>query len=160
MMFLNGIKYVTTLGVITISCSVMASPYGDSDVLFGCVIKGKTTKEVAVLRNNNEVTYLFGKSDINGGSGVIPEITLVKNVRQLSQAWNYSRAEGVSIHTLNIPENEYTYSIFYIDDGKNTDGEITVLKQGKEISTIKCDDIWEQHLGDGNMMNGIPDESD
>jgi hypothetical protein len=62
--------------------------------LFGCFIKGKTTKEVAVLRNNNEVTYLFGKSDINGGGGVIPEITLVKNVSQLSQAWNYSRAEG------------------------------------------------------------------
>jgi hypothetical protein len=91
MKFLNEIKYVITLGVIT-SCSVMASPYGDSDVLFGCIIKGKTTKEVAVLRNNNEVTYLFGKSDINGG-GVIPEITL-KNVSQLSQAWNYSRAEG------------------------------------------------------------------
>jgi hypothetical protein len=87
---------------------------------------------VAVLRNNNEVTYLFGKSDINGGGGVIPEITLVKNVSQLSQAWNYSRAEGVSIHTLNIPENEYTYSVSYIDDGKNTDGEITVLKQGKK----------------------------
>jgi hypothetical protein len=33
MKFLNGIKYVTALGVITISCSVMASPYGDSDVL-------------------------------------------------------------------------------------------------------------------------------
>lgn len=82
----------------------MASPYRDSDVLFGCVIKGKTTKEVAVLRNKNEVTYIFGKSDINGSCGVIPEITLVKNVSQLSQAWNYSRAEGVSIHTLNIPE--------------------------------------------------------
>jgi len=91
---------------------------------------------------------------------VIPEITLVKNVSQLSQAWNYSRAEGVSIHTLNIPENEYTYSVSYIDDGKNTDGEITVLKQGKEISTIKCDDVWEQHLGDSNMMHGIPDESE
>ncbi|QLS53418.1 hypothetical protein HV314_04310 [Citrobacter sp. RHBSTW-00887] len=158
MKFLNGIKYVTALGVVTISCSVIASPYGDSDVLFGCFIKGKTTKEVAVLRNNNEITYLFGKSDINGGGGVIPEITLVKNVSQLSQSWNYSRAEGVSIHTLNIPENEYTYSISYIDDGKNTDGEITILKQGKEISTIKCDDIWEQHLGDSNMMHGIPDE--
>ncbi|HFV5779998.1 TPA: hypothetical protein ACH9UB_004925, partial [Escherichia coli] len=84
--------------------------------------------------------------------------TLVKNVSQLSQAWNYSRAEGVSIHTLNISENDYTYSVSYIDDGKNTDGEITVLKQGKEISTIKCDDVWEQHLGDSNMMHGIPDE--
>lgn len=82
MRFLKKLKYVITLGVITASCSVMASPYGDSDVLFGCIIKGKTTKEVAVLRNNNEVTYLFGKSDINGG-GVIPEITLVKNVIQL-----------------------------------------------------------------------------
>ena len=121
MIFLNGIKYVTALGVITISCSVMASPYGDSDILFGCVIKGKTTKEVAVLRNNNEVTYLFGKSDINGSGGVIPEITLVKNVSQLSQAWNYSRAEGVSIHTLNIPENEYTYSVSYIPEGKKND---------------------------------------
>lgn len=109
------------------------------------------------MRNDNDVTYLFGKSDINEG-GVIPETTLVKNVSQLSQAWNYSRAEGVSIHTLNIPENEYTYSVSYIDDGKNTDGEITVLKQGKEISTIKCDDVWEQHLGDSNMMHGIPDE--
>ena len=47
-----------------------------------------------MLRNNNEVAYLFGKSDINGDGGVIPEITLVKNVSQLSQAWNYSRAEG------------------------------------------------------------------
>jgi hypothetical protein len=87
---------------------------------------------VAVLRNNNEVTYLFGKSDINGGSGVIPEITLVKNVSQLSQTRNYSRAEGVSIHTLNIPEIDYTYSVSYIDNGKNTDGKITVLKQEKK----------------------------
>lgn len=55
MKFLKKLKYVITLGVITASCSVMASPYGDSDVLFGCIIKGKTTKEVAVLRNNNEV---------------------------------------------------------------------------------------------------------
>ncbi|EOG7984008.1 TPA: hypothetical protein N3518_004765 [Klebsiella pneumoniae] len=159
MKFLNGIKYVTALGVVTISCSVIASPYGDSDVLFGCIIKGKTTKEVVVLRNNNEVTYLFGKSDIDGGGGVIPEITLVKNVSQLSQTWNYSRAEGVSIHTLNIPENDYTYSVSYIDNGKNTDGKITVLKQGKEIGVIKCDDIWEQHLDDNSMMHGIPDEN-
>lgn len=55
MKFLNGIKYVAALGGITISCSVMALPYGDSDVFFGCVLKGKTTKEVAVLRNDNEV---------------------------------------------------------------------------------------------------------
>ena len=90
---------------------------------------------------------------------VIPEITLVKNVSQLSQTWNYSRTEGVSVHTLNIPENEYTYSVSYIDDGKEIDGGITVLKQGKEISTIRCDDIWEQHLDDNNMMHGIPDEN-
>lgn len=57
-------------GLITASCLVMASHYGDSDVLFGCIIKGKTTKEVAVLRNDNDVTYLFGKSDINEGGGL------------------------------------------------------------------------------------------
>ncbi|MEC5321541.1 hypothetical protein VSX61_21890 [Brenneria populi subsp. brevivirga] len=45
MKFLKKLKYVITLGIITASCSVMASPYGDSDVLFGCIIKGKTTKE-------------------------------------------------------------------------------------------------------------------
>ena len=80
MEFLKKLEYMIALGLNSISCSVMASPYGDLDVLFGCIIKGKTTKEVAVLRNNNKVTYLFGKSDITGGGGVIPEITLVKNV--------------------------------------------------------------------------------
>ena len=61
MRFLKKLKYVITLGVITASCSVMASPYGDSDVLFGCIIKGKTTKEVAdtYIEHTRKRVYLL-----------------------------------------------------------------------------------------------------
>ena len=142
----NMIKCVTGVGLTFISTSVLASPYDGSSVLFGCFINGKVNKEVTVLRNDKEVTYMFGKSDPTGENGVEPEIKLTKNIKELNKSWNYSRAEGVSLHTLNIPNKDYVYSISYLDNGKDQSGEVTVIKSGKQIALIECNDVWEQHL--------------
>ncbi|MEN3752089.1 hypothetical protein ABC733_03415 [Mangrovibacter sp. SLW1] len=135
------------------SCAT-ASPYSD-DVLFGCFFNSqKVPKEAVVLRSSDTVTYLYGKQ---GDNGVIPEITVRKNVSQLTQSWHNSRSEGVSLYELSIPNGQYAYNIGYTSKGGKTSGDIGIYKNGEYVSSLTCTDVWENNLDSRELMQGIPD---
>ncbi|PHI32249.1 hypothetical protein [Budvicia aquatica] len=147
---------VVSLSLATLSAS--ASPYGDADVLFGCFIqKGKTQKEVVVLKNDENIIYMYGKQDPNGESGLMPEITIKTTVSQIAKEWLYSQVDAVSIHNLNIPNGPYTYQVSYTEHGNEKYGYLTVLKNGNAVSLFECQAVWEQNLNNDDLMKDIPD---
>lgn len=156
---LKSIKIIGCMSLLMVSGSVLASPYGDADVLFGCIIKGKANKEAVVLRNGDDITYMFGKSDPEGEGDMKPDISVTKKAGELNKSWNYSSAEGVSLYSLKIPNGKYSYEVSYSDTGKEKEGNITVFKNDEYVTSIKCTDLWEQHLNDDGLMKGIPDEN-
>jgi hypothetical protein len=135
-----------------------ASPY-DDDVLFGCFFNNqKEPKEVVVLRSGNDITYMYGKQDPSGEDGVIPEITIKKNISQLTQAQHNNSAEGGSLYELNIPNGKYAYNIGYMSKDGKPSGDIGIYKNGQYISTLSCTDVWENNLNNQEMMKGIPND--
>jgi hypothetical protein len=142
------------------SSYAFASPY-DDDVLFGCFFNNqKVPKEAVVLRSGDTITYMYGKQDPTGEGGVIPEITIQKNVNELTQAWHNHRAEGTSLNELNIPNGKYTYNVGYLNKEGKISGDIGIYKNGKWVSSLECSDVWESNLGDPTLMKGIPDVED
>ncbi len=134
-----------------------ASPY-DDDVLFGCFFNNqKEPKEAVVLRHGDTVTYMYGKQDPDGEGGVIPEITIKKNISQLTQAWHNNSAEGASLYELNIPNGKYAYNIGYMSKDGKTSGDVGVYKNGQYVSTLSCTNVWENNLSNQELMKGIPD---
>ncbi|ELN2577996.1 hypothetical protein RY966_003748 [Enterobacter kobei] len=139
------------------SSYAFASPY-DDDVLFGCFFNNKKEpKEVVVLRNGDTITYMYGKQDPSGESGVIPEITIKKSARELTKNWESNRSEGFTLHELNIPNGKYAYNVGYLNKEGKVSGSVGIYKDGKWVSSLDCSDVWENHLDNDDMMKGIPD---
>lgn len=134
-----------------------ASPY-DDDVLFGCFFNNqKEPKEVVVLRHGDTITYMYGKQDPNGEGGVIPEITIKKTASQLTKEWHNHSAISTELRTLNIPNGKYVYSVNYMSQEGKESGDVTISKNGKYLTTLKCSDVWEMNLSNADLMKGIPD---
>jgi ABC-type Fe3+-hydroxamate transport system substrate-binding protein len=151
-------RLLISLLLLALSSSyTFASPY-DDDVLFGCFFNHqKVPKEVVVLRNGNDITYMYGKQNPDGEGGVIPEITIKKTASQLTKEWRNHSAISTELRTLNIPNGQYVYSVNYMSQEGKESGDVAVSKSGKYLTTLKCSDVWEMNLSNDALMKGIPD---